>query len=260
MGVPAVTHSGEAPKLRHYWPARTLNFGVAFIGPVILFAWWNHHHWDYDKLAPLMATLLATFLSIDVFIRGDIEAARGAHQDLTTGDVAKARDSLSRAAYRPRPHGAGEGPGGCSQSGEQGWKRIVTFRHVSDAQPSKGSSIRDQHLVSEWFTLLWALERVSAAKKRIDLSLFINADAKRYYQQLVLPQLCLIDAEFERMRNAVLDANPDLRDDESSHPGGGSFIRAQSFLEEAIRGTKRSSRRRRREEVDGASAETAGAV
>lgn len=136
-----------------------------------------------DKVSPAavasaIVAMFALFLSIDVFVRGDVEAVRALHTDLTTGPVAQARHWLG-AAVRGR---------------------------VSDSEKA----------VEHWFALLWAIERARAVHERLDDSEFINVTAKHHFASLLAPQLALIDRDLLRAREAVDAAIAEDLDDETS--------------------------------------------
>lgn len=141
-----------------------------------------------DLVAALAGVLSATaaFLAAAIAwtnFRGQLfELARQAHIDLTTGEVAQARNVLG---------------GVCFQESEQ-----IPASDVEDAREA-------------WFTVLWCFQRLAAARRRIVSAGRTGRAPLIYFDELVGDQLRFMNEDYDVVRPRITRVVPALSDDDS---------------------------------------------
>jgi hypothetical protein len=99
------------------------------------------------------------------------------HQDLTTGEVAAARDTLGRIAHGTR---------------------------TLAGSPSDAVAV--QEALRAWFTLLWCFERIQAGRRTIGHSPLIGRSALRFLDEMITSQVRFLNEEAVRTRGELTAA------------------------------------------------------
>lgn len=135
------------------------------------------------------ASLSAVAASFAVLVawatfRGQLfEMARQAHLDLTTGEVAAARDVLGK----------------------------ICFQTTDRIEREDLDEIR-----RAWFTVLWCFQRLDATRRRIERShLITRREPLRYLDELVADQLKFLNEDYDIVRRRLAAADPGLSDGSS---------------------------------------------
>ncbi|MBN9739409.1 MULTISPECIES: hypothetical protein [unclassified Pseudonocardia] len=128
------------------------------------------------------AALLAVVIARMTFRGQLMELARQAHIDLTTGEVAQARNVLGGVSFQES-------------------ERI----RAGDIEATRQA----------WFTVLWCFQRLAAARHRIASAGRVGRAPLMYFDELVGDQLRFMNEDYDVVRPRILRAVPALSDCDS---------------------------------------------
>lgn len=129
---------------------------------------------DPVAIGSAIVSVLALTLGMDTYVVNLQSAARAALQDLTTGDVAKARDLLGEVSRDPN------------------WLA---------RSPNRLYEVRQA-----WFTILWSIARAEATRQQLERSRRIAWAANRLFRTMIQPQVKIIAGEAPKVRSQLAGA------------------------------------------------------